>query len=89
MTAEFVVQIAYQGLYTVLLVAAPMLIAGLIVGLSVGIFQSVTSIHEMTLTFIPKILAVVIALVICLPWMLRTLLTFTTRLYTILPMVAK
>ena len=65
------------------------LIAGLLVGLTVGIFQAVTSIHEMTLTFIPKIVAVVAALVIFLPWMLRTLLTFTVRLYNILPAIAQ
>lgn len=85
MTTDFVIQVAYQSLYTVLLVSSPMLIAGLIVGLAVGIFQAVTSIHEMTLTFIPKILAVVISLVIFLPWMLRTLLSFTIRLYGTLP----
>ena len=89
MTTDFVVQLAYQALYTVILVAAPMLIAGLIVGLTVGIFQAATQIHEMTLTFVPKILAVMTALVIFLPWMLRTLLGFTIRLYSILPTVVE
>ncbi len=89
MTTEMVTELAYQALYTVVIVAAPMLIAGLLVGLTVGIFQAVTSIHEMTLTFIPKIVAVVAALVIFLPWMLRTLLTFTTRVYSILPTIAQ
>ena len=85
MTTDFVIQLGYQALYTVVLVAAPMLLAGLIVGMAVGIFQAVTQIHEMTLTFVPKILAVVTALIIFLPWMLRTLLGFTVRLYSILP----
>jgi flagellar biosynthetic protein FliQ len=89
MTTDFVVEIAYQALYTIILVTAPLLLAGLIVGLAVGIFQAVTSIHEMTLTFIPKILAVVISFIVFLPWMMRTMLTFTIKLYTMLPMVSK
>ncbi len=88
MTTEFVIQIGYRGLYTVLLVASPMLIAGLLVGLAVGIFQAATSIHEMTLTFIPKILAVVTALLVFAPWMLRTLIGFFTTIYTALPSIS-
>jgi len=89
MTMDLVIQMAYQALYTVILVAAPMLMAGLVVGLFVGIFQAVTQIHEMTLTFVPKILAVVTALIIFLPWMMRTLLSFTLRLYSMIPSVGK
>ncbi|MCD6117019.1 flagellar biosynthesis protein FliQ [bacterium] len=88
MTTDFVISIAYQALYTLIIVAAPLLIAGLIVGLGVGIFQAATSIHEMTLTFIPKILAVAGALVIFLPWILRMLLGFTIKLYSMIPAVA-
>jgi len=89
MTTDFVVQMGYQALYTVILVAAPLLLAGLIVGLAIGIFQAVTQIHEMTLTFVPKILAVVFALIVFMPWMLRTLLGFTIRLYSMLPAIVK
>jgi len=89
MTTDFVIQMANQALYTVIMVAAPMLLAGLIVGMCVGLFQAVTQIHEMTLTFVPKILAVVTALIIFLPWMLRTLLGFTIRLYSMIPTLAK
>lgn len=89
MTTDFVVQMGYQALYTVILVAAPLLLAGLVVGLAIGIFQAVTQIHEMTLTFVPKILAVVFALIIFMPWMLRTLLGFTVRLYSMLPAIVK
>ena len=85
MTPEYVLQLAYQMFYTAVLLAAPVLIAGLIVGLAVGIFQAVTQIHEMTLTFIPKIVAVVIALIVFMPWMLRTLIGFTMRIYAQLP----
>ena len=89
MTTDFVVQMGYQALYTVILVAAPLLLAGLIVGLAIGIFQAVTQIHEMTLTLVPKILAVVFALIVFMPWMLRTLLGFTVRLYSMLPAIVK
>lgn len=89
MNTEFVIQIGYQALYIVVMVSAPMLIAGLVVGLAVGIFQAATSIHEMTLTFIPKIVAVVIAMMIFAPWMLRTLLEFTSRLYSMIPVIAQ
>jgi flagellar biosynthetic protein FliQ len=71
--------------YTAVLLAAPVLVSGLLVGLAVGIFQAVTQIHEMTLTFIPKIIAVVIAIIVFMPWMIRTLVGFTLRLYHQLP----
>jgi len=89
MTTDFVIEIAYQALYTVIMVASPMLAAGLLVGLVIGVFQAATSIHEMTLTFIPKILAVFLATLVFLPWMMRTMLGFTTRLYELLPTISR
>ena len=71
-----------------LLLSAPMLGFGLIVGLLVSIFQAVTQINEMTLTFIPKILAVAAALAIFLPWIVNTLVDFTVNLLNQLPNVA-
>ncbi len=62
-----------------------MLILALIVGLSISILQSITQIQEMTLTFIPKIVAVAIALIIFLPWMISTVVGFATRLLSIIP----
>lgn len=88
MTQEFVIQIGKDALWVALMVASPVLIAGLIIGLAVGIFQAVTQIHEMTLTFIPKILVVAVVLIVFLPWMLNTLLTFTIRILGSLSMVA-
>ena len=85
MTQEFVIYIGTQTIYTVLKVAAPMLIAGLTVGLLIAIFQAVTQIHEMTLTFIPKILAVTLALIVFMPWMLNTILSFAIQIFTNLP----
>ena len=82
MTPEFLVGFFFEAIKTSILLAAPMLVAGLIVGLLVSIFQSATSINEMTLTFIPKMLAVACALLFFLPWMMQKMLTFTTNLFS-------
>ena len=76
MTPEVVVDIIREGLYTVLLVAAPPLIMGLAAGLIMAIFQTVTSIQEPTLAFIPKILAVLGALILAGPFMINQLTTY-------------
>lgn len=75
-----VLDIARDGMMAMLLVAAPMLLTGLVVGLGISIFQTLTHIQEMTLTFIPKILSVFAALIILLPWMLRELTEFMQRI---------
>ena len=75
-----VLDIARDSMMTMLLVAAPMLLVGLVVGLLISIFQTLTHIQEMTLTFIPKILAVFAALVLFMPWMLREMTEFTQRI---------
>ena len=64
-----------------MLLAAPMLLAGLGVGLLVSIFQAATSISEMTLTFIPKMLAVAISLIFFFPWMMQTMITFMETVF--------
>ena len=87
-TADQAIQISREAMIITLLISAPMLGFGLIVGLFVSIFQAVTQINEMTLTFIPKILAVAAALAISLPWMIRTLVDFTTNLMNQLPNMA-
>ncbi|RMD96822.1 MAG: flagellar biosynthetic protein FliQ [Calditrichaeota bacterium] len=81
MTQEFVLAIMKNALWTTLLVAGPILLLGLVAGLAVGIFQAVTQIQEMTLTFIPKILLVALALALFLPWMLNQMLTFTLQIF--------
>ena len=88
MTTDQAIQIAREAMTVTLLLAAPMLGFGLLVGLVVSIFQAVTQINEMTLTFIPKIIAVAAAMAIFMPWMIRTLVDFTTRLITSLPNLA-
>lgn len=75
------ISIGQQAIYTALLVSAPILGLGLIVGILVSVFQAATQINEQTMTFIPKILAVVAALILFGPWMLSTLVEFTTTLF--------
>ncbi|NLM14025.1 MAG: flagellar biosynthesis protein FliQ [Epulopiscium sp.] len=79
---QMVIDLARDALLTVIKVSAPMLLMSLTVGLIVSIFQTVTSIQESTLAFIPKILAVFVAILIFGPWMLTTLLEYINNLYT-------
>ncbi len=85
MDPALVVDIGRQSLVIVLLISGPLLLAGLIVGLLVGVFQAVTQIHEMTLTFIPKILAIVGMLFFMLPWMILKLINYVVNLYNAIP----
>ena len=79
MTEADVLDVARDAMMTMLLVSAPMLIIGLVVGLIISIFQTLTHIQEMTLTFIPKILSIFAAMILFMPWMLRELTEFTQR----------
>ena len=85
MSTTFAIQVAREAIMITLLLAAPMLGFGLMVGLVVSILQAVTQVNEMTLTFIPKIIAVILALAIFLPWIMQIILDFTIRLITGLP----
>jgi len=85
MESALVVDIGRQALTVVLLIAGPLLLAGLLVGLLVGVFQAVTQIHEMTLTFIPKILAIIGMLFFMLPWMILKLVNFVVNLFNSIP----
>jgi len=82
---EIVSELIREGIYTIILVAAPPLLLGLAVGVIVSIFQTVTSIQEPTLAFVPKILAVFLALIIFGPWMLTKLSEYITTLYQNIP----
>jgi flagellar biosynthetic protein FliQ len=88
MTEEFILHLAKEVFYTVLMVSAPILGVTLIVGLIISIFQAATSIQEMTLTFVPKIIVVAIVVILTLPWMLDTLVSFTTNLFNMIPAIA-
>lgn len=81
MSMEFVISEAEKAVMMVLLLGGPMLIIALIVGLIVSIFQATTQIQEQTLAFVPKIVAVLLALVIFGPWMLSKMLTFTQDIF--------
>ncbi len=81
MTPDLVVSIARDAIYTTLLISAPMLISGLLIGLIISILQAITQVHEMTLTFIPKIIVVAVSLLLFLPWIISTMIDFTHRMF--------
>ena len=85
MTPEMVVSIGRDAVMTMLLVSAPMLLSGLLIGLVISILQAITQVHEMTLTFIPKIVVVAVSLIIFLPWIMNVVTEFTNRLFGIIP----
>ncbi len=87
MTPEYIIRLSQDTLLLVLYVAGPALLVTLIVGLLISIFQAVTQIHEMTLTFIPKILAVAAVLILLLPWMMQRMVDFTVQLISSIPAV--
>ncbi len=85
MNPELVLGIAKETIEITLSISLPILGVGLVVGLLVSLFQAVTQIHEMTLTFVPKIVAVLVSLFFLLPWMIQKMVFFTERLITQLP----
>jgi len=89
MNMEFIMQIASEAMITSAKIAGPILGAGLLAGLIVAIFQAVTQIHEMTLTFIPKILASALAVAIFFDFMMRSLIDFTVRVMTVFPTIIR
>ncbi|MCY8429512.1 flagellar biosynthesis protein FliQ [Bacillus spizizenii] len=82
MSSEFVISMAEKAVYVTLVISGPLLAIALLVGLIVSIFQATTQIQEQTLAFIPKIVAVLLALIFFGPWMLSTILSFTTELFS-------
>ncbi len=89
MTPEFVATIGRHTIEVALMVSAPILISGMVVGLVVSILQAVTQIQEMTLTFVPKIIAVFVALIIFAPWMMEAMIRFTTEIFNNLPLYVR
>ncbi|MBZ9556987.1 MULTISPECIES: flagellar biosynthesis protein FliQ [Modicisalibacter] len=87
MTPEMVMSLAYQGMKVTLFLAAPLILTALAIGLLVSLFQAATQINEMTLTFIPKILGVFAAMVLAGPWLLQTIVQFTTELFQNIPLM--
>ncbi|MES1923780.1 flagellar biosynthesis protein FliQ [Salinisphaera sp. T31B1] len=85
MSPTTVMELAYQGMKITLLLAGPLLATALLVGLIVSLFQAATQINEMTLSFIPKILAVFAVLIVAGPWMLGLIQDFTRTLFLSIP----
>lgn len=85
MTGDLAVQLGRDALAMVMMVSAPMLILGLVVGVAVSIFQATTQIQEQSLAFIPKIIAVFVAVLVFGPWMLSLLVGYTRELFMSLP----
>jgi flagellar biosynthetic protein FliQ len=85
MTPDTVISIGQYAILTMLMVAAPPLLTALAVGLVIGVFQAATQVNEMTLSFIPKIVALVIVLIAAGPWILKTLVNYTERLIRDIP----
>jgi len=84
MTIQMVIDIGQLSLITFLKVAGPMLIASMVIGITVSLFQSMTQINEMTLTFVPKIVGVLVVSILALPWIVSVLIHYTEQmLYTI------
>lgn len=82
---QIAVDLGRQGLEITLLIATPLLVVGLVVGLLISILQAATSIQEQTLTFVPKILAVIITAMLLLPWILMVMVEYTRNLFTEMP----
>lgn len=89
MGPETAIDIGRQALIITLLISSPILIAGLVIGVIIGVFQAVTQIHEMTLTFIPKILVMVGVFIALMPWMMITLIDYTVGLFDMIPKIVK
>lgn len=85
MTTELLVQISKQTFETVLMVGAPVLLVSLVVGVSVSLFQAMTQLQEMTITFVPKIVAVFLTLLVAAPWMVKVMVAFTRSIFENIP----
>ena len=89
MNPEFAIELLKNMIYQALAIAAPILIVAMIIGLAISLFQAVTTIHEQTLAFVPKALAVVGVLLLLLPWIVRSLVEFTTAVIQKMPQMVQ
>ena len=89
MNPEFAIELIKSLMFQTVSLAAPILLTAMVVGLLISLFQAVTSIHEQTLTFVPKALAIVGIVVLLLPWMTRSLLEFTTAVIEKMPQMVR
>jgi flagellar biosynthetic protein FliQ len=89
MSEAYIVTIGKEAITTAVTVAAPILIVSLLIGLLISIFQAVTQIQEQTLTFVPKMLAIIVVMIVLGPWMLQTLIGFTESMLNNIANVVK
>jgi flagellar biosynthetic protein FliQ len=89
MNPEFAIELLKTMIYQALTIAAPLLVTAMIIGLAVSLFQAVTTIHEQTLAFVPKALAVIGMLLLLLPWIVRSLTEFTVGVIQKLPQMVQ
>ncbi len=85
MSHQLVIELARNAMLTALMLAAPLLMAALIVGLLVSVLQAVTQLQEQTLSFVPKLLAIALVLLVALPWMLQVMIRYTVELFRSIP----
>jgi flagellar biosynthetic protein FliQ len=89
MNPEFAIELLKTMIYQALAIAAPVLIVAMVIGLAISLFQAVTTIHEQTLAFVPKALAVVGVLLLLMPWIVRSLVEFTTAVIQKMPQMVQ
>ena len=85
MDAQSAVDLAREALSTALVVGAPVLLAGVVVGLLIGLVQALTQVQDQTVSFVPKIVTMALVLVICLPWLIQRMMTYSEDLITNIP----
>jgi flagellar biosynthetic protein FliQ len=85
MTEQLVVHLFREAFFTMILVSSPILVLSLVIGLIIAVFQAATSIQEITLTFVPKIIVVAIVTVLTLPWMMEIMISFTLNVFNQIP----
>jgi flagellar biosynthetic protein FliQ len=89
MTPEFAIELLKNMMFQALALAAPFLVTAMVVGLAISLFQAVTTIHEQTLAFVPKALAIVAVLLLLLPWIVRSLVEFATAVIEKIPQMVQ
>jgi len=89
MNQDFAVQVIYQGVTTVLMISLPAVGVGLLVGFMVSLFQAVTQIQEQTLTFVPKVISVLLMVAFTSPWIISVMVDFTTTLWSAIPAMVR
>lgn len=89
MSEVYVINLLREAFYMIFLLAGPILIVTMVVGLLISIFQAATSIQEMTLTFVPKAVIVAVVLILLLPWMFEIMISFTTQIINQIPSIIK